>query len=212
MVTVAISFCLYSGCAVPYKILTKDDSVIECKKVTFGIPDSSKKISHASMGAVFNANGVSYKKTDSSSWETLKAEKVSFVARGNMVSFISPAGLWKSAAVDKVSFDAKSVCMKAKMDAINGYSPSTGIFVGNFISGFLIGLVGVIPAGITASVPVSIKSVSVPDTLLLKDKEYKNCLMQEAQKMKSDKAWGGWAFGWEMWLIIFSAILSVSIK
>jgi ABC-type uncharacterized transport system permease subunit len=204
LATIAMSFCFYTGCAVtlPYKILSQDNSVIESKKVHFEIPVSSMKASNASGSATYTAKGITYQKTDSSSWDTIKAEKLSFVAKGNMISFISPTGLWKFGEVDKVAFDTRSVCMKAKMNAINGYSPSTGIYVGNFISGFLIGLLGVIPAGITASAPVPIKNVAVPDTMLLKDKDYKNCLMQEAQKIKSDRAWSGWLMGLTLWFTL----------
>jgi hypothetical protein len=199
LIALAISFFLCS-CAPSYKILKKDNSVVETKKISF----TSK-----TTGETTTTTGVAYQPNNSSTWDTIKADSLGFIAQKDFVTCISPAGKIRSAEVDNLALDVNSVCMKAKIDAISGYYP-TGIVVGDFIAGFCVGVVGVIPAAITASTPVSQTKVDacVSDTSLLKKQDYKPCLTEQAQKIKRDKSWSSWIRGWctaiEIGLIIFT--------
>ena len=186
-VIIAVVICL-SSCAPSYKILKKDNSVVETNKISF----TSK-----TTGETTTTTGVAYQPNNSSTWDTIKADSLGFIAQKDFVTCISPAGKIRSAEVDNLALDVNSVCMKAKIDAISGYYP-TGIVVGDFIAGFCVGVVGIIPAAITASTQVSQTKVDacVSDTSLLKKQDYKPCLTEQAQKIKRDKSWSSWIRGW----------------
>jgi len=188
----ALNFILVVGCAGPYKILKKDNSVIE------------------SENAKYTGSGFAYQKAGTSAWDTVKAQDAGFMARGTMVSVVSPEGKLTLGNVDKVELDAKSTCMNAKLDAICGHPSYAGAYWGNWSAGLLIGLIGIIPAAITASSPVSEKDVKIPDTTRLADQEYKQCLVKQTQRIKSQAAWSGWVGGWCLSIAVVSLILTLN--
>jgi hypothetical protein len=190
LVVTAASISLNS-CA-PYKIIKTDATIIESKK------------------AIYTGTGFAYKKTNSRVWDTVKTPDVRFVARGPAIQFVTQEGKFVSGDVKEVDFDSNSVCMMAKMNALENY-PFRNVYIGNWISGFLVGpVIGAIPAGIISSIPVTEQRAPILNTTMAADPAYKDCFMKQVNRTRRCNAWTGMIAGWSMAMTLACIIVPVT--
>lgn len=125
-----------------------------------------------------------------------------FVYNMSEIEQITKEGIAPDYSVSATSREDEDMCSKATSDAIANYH-GQGALVGATYATTLITspLIGLIPAAIGASSEPQPSNLNVPDQKkYYNNTEYRNCYNQQAKKIKSNKAWGGYAGASLTWL------------
>ena len=177
----------FAGCAHNYNLFTLDNMKTPAAKIQ---PIYTFK-------PAVQVEGVRYQKSGAAAWDTVPSSKLNFISDNNRILLVCDRGALVNYRVNAIDSNLQSPCMRGTLDALRTYSPSAGVSWGNFLAGFLVGPFGAIPAGITASTPVSQQSLLNNKPADLADNPaYKTCLTNQAQSMKSQTAWNFWGLGW----------------